>query len=62
MKSGKYEFWIEMPDEGGKLMVVEWRGLSEKQAKDMYSYTERVLPEGVKTYGWGLMSWGGDWK
>lgn len=32
--------------------TVEWRGLTEKQARDMYAYTSRRAPMNVQQYGW----------
>ncbi len=32
--------------------VVEWRGLTMRQAKAMYAATEKHLPDNVKSYGW----------
>ncbi len=43
-----YVFWIEL-HEGQR---VEWRGLTERQAKTMYARTENRLPYNVQRYGW----------
>lgn len=32
--------------------VVEWRGLTMRQAKAMYASTEKRLPDNVRSYGW----------
>jgi hypothetical protein len=31
---------------------VEWTGLSKKQARDMYAYTDAHQPSNVIAYGW----------
>lgn len=36
--------------------VVEWRGLTMRQAKAMYAATEKRLPDNVKSYGWEVQA------
>jgi hypothetical protein len=43
-----YRFYIETPD--GE--EIEWRGLSRKQARDMYAYTSAHQPSNVIAFGW----------
>lgn len=43
-----YRFYIEHADG----TEVEWRGLSRKQARDMYAYTDAHQPSNVTRYGW----------
>lgn len=43
----KYLFYIETQKE-----YLEWRGLTKKQARDMYAYTDAHQPSEVTTYGW----------
>lgn len=44
----KYTFYIELRN--GE--EVSWNNLTEKQAKDMYKYTDIRLPGNVERYGW----------
>ena len=43
-----YRFYIEHADG----TEVEWTGLSRKQARDMYAYTDAHQPSNVTRYGW----------
>lgn len=43
-----YRFYIETPDG----QEVEWRGLTKKQARDMYAYTDAHQPCNVVRCGW----------
>lgn len=42
-----YRFYIET-----KYDTVEWRGLTKKQARDMYAYTNAHHPSEVVKFGW----------
>jgi hypothetical protein len=44
-----YRFYVE-DAEGNE---IEWRGLTHKQARDMYAYTDARPPLNVTRYGWG---------
>ncbi len=44
----RYRFFIETPD--GE--EIEWCGLSRKQARDMYAYTDAHQPSNAVRYGW----------
>lgn len=33
-------------------LTTEWTGLSKKQARDMYAYTDAHQPSNVIAYGW----------
>ena len=46
-----YRFYIETTD-GNE---TEWRGLTRKQARDMYAYTDAHQPSNVKSYGWEVI-------
>jgi len=46
-----YLFFIET-DDGER---TEWRGLTGKQARDMYALTEKRQPYNVKRFGWEAM-------
>ena len=48
----RYKFWLET-DEGQR---VEWRSLSERQARDMYNRTRASHPDNVRLFGWGVRS------
>lgn len=48
LKTTYYRFYIEHADG----TEVEWRGLSRKQARDMYAYTDAHQPSNVTRYGW----------
>lgn len=50
--SGVYRFYIETP--GGE--TIEWRGLTKKQARDMYAYTNAHQPSNVVCSGWEEIS------
>lgn len=45
----RYRFWLET-DSGQR---IEWRSLSERQAREMYTRTRVYLPDGVRLFGWG---------
>ena len=49
--SGVYRFYIET-----KYDTVEWRGLTKKQARDMYAYTNAHQPSNVVCSGWEEIS------
>lgn len=44
----KYEFHIETIDG----QCIAWRNLTLKQARDMYAWTDKHMPDNVKSYGW----------
>lgn len=46
-----YRFYIETPD--GE--EIEWCGLTRKQARDMYAYTDAHQPSNAVRYGWEEM-------
>lgn len=47
-----YRFWIQT----NKGEVVEWKGLTEQQAKRMNAQAERSLSwVGVNAFGWGAI-------
>ena len=46
----RYRFYIETPD--GE--EIEWRGLTKKQARDMYAYTNAHQPSNVSRSGWEI--------
>ena len=46
-----YRFYVEDLD-GNE---TEWCGLTRKQARDMYAYTDAHQPSNVKNYGWELV-------
>lgn len=49
----KYLFYIETRDAlTDQQEYIEWRGLTKKQARDMYAYTDAHQPSEVTTYGW----------
>lgn len=50
--SGVYRFYIETA--GGEL--VWWSGLTKKQARDMYAYTNAHQPSNVVCSGWEEIS------
>ena len=45
----RYRFWLET-DSGQR---IEWRSLSERQAREMYNRTRAAHPLGVPLFGWG---------
>ena len=45
----RYRFWLET-DLGQR---IEWRSLSERQAREMYNRTRAAHPLGVPLFGWG---------
>ncbi len=47
-KPTSYRFYIEAPDG----TEIEWRGLTKKQARDMYAYTDAHQPSNATGYGW----------
>jgi hypothetical protein len=49
-RTDKYRFYIETPD-GAE---VEWCGLTKKQARDMYAYTNAHQPHNVTRSGWEI--------
>ena len=49
----KYLFYIETRDAlTDQQEYIEWRGLTYKQARDMYAYTDAHQPSNVTGYGW----------
>lgn len=50
-----YEFYIATPatTEGGNRHYVIWRNLTLVQARNMYVWTEKSMPDNVVAYGWG---------
>lgn len=44
-----YRFYVKAHDG----LTTEWTGLSRKQARDMYAYTDAHQPSNVVAYGWG---------
>jgi hypothetical protein len=50
-KPTMYRFYIETT-EGTE---VEWTGLTKKQARDMYAYTDAHHPSNATGYGWEEM-------
>ena len=49
-KGDRYRFYIETPD--GE--EIEWCGLTKKQARDMYAYTNAHQPSNVSRSGWEI--------
>ena len=50
-----YRFYIVTVYEHGEntyRQETEWRGLTKKQARDMYAYTDAHQPSNVIAYGW----------
>lgn len=47
-QSSKYRFYIRLTN--GE--EVEWTGLTKKQARDMYAYTDKTMPSNVTGCGW----------
>lgn len=45
----RYTFWLETYD-GHR---IEWRSLSERQAREMYNRTRVAHPYTVHLFGWG---------
>lgn len=43
-----YRFYITLEDG----TEVSWRGLTLKQARDMYAFTDKRLPHNVSGFGW----------
>ena len=43
-----YRFYVKAHDG----LTTEWTGLSKKQARDMYAYTDAHQPSNVVAYGW----------
>lgn len=43
-----YRFYVKSHDG----LTTEWCGLSRKQARDMYAYTDAHQPSNVIAYGW----------
>ena len=50
-KATSYRFYIETADG----TEVEWTGLTKKQARDMYAYTDAHQPSNATGYGWEEM-------
>jgi hypothetical protein len=50
IKGYRYRFYIETPDG----VEIEWCGLTKKQARDMYAYTNAHHPCNVTRCGWEL--------
>lgn len=47
-----YRFYIVVRDGAGGDNETEWRGLTRKQARDMYAYTAAHQPSNVTAFGW----------
>ena len=43
-----YRFYVKAHDG----LTTEWCGLTKKQARDMYAYTDAHQPSNVIAYGW----------
>lgn len=43
-----FRFYVKAHDG----LTTEWTGLTRKQARDMYSYTDKHQPSNVIAYGW----------
>ena len=50
VKGANYRFFIGLTDG----TEVEWTGLTRKQARDMYAYTNAHHPCNVTGSGWGV--------
>lgn len=48
LKTTYYRFYVKAHDG----LTTEWTGLSRKQARDMYAYTDAHQPSNVVAYGW----------
>ena len=48
----RFRFYVVTADDNGGEHCTEWRGLSNKQARDMYAYTEQSNPWNVIRCGW----------
>lgn len=48
----RYRFYIVIADDNGGEHSTEWRGLTKKQARDMYAYTNAHQPWNVIRCGW----------
>lgn len=53
-KTDKYRFYVVTADDNGGEHCTEWRGLSKKQARDMYAYTQAHQPWNVTKCGWEM--------
>ena len=47
-----YRFYIVIADDNGGEHSTEWCGLTKKQARDMYAYTNAHQPWNVIRCGW----------
>jgi hypothetical protein len=47
----RYRFYIETEDG----QTIEWRGLTDRMAKAMYTQTDNHTPSNVKAYGWEVI-------
>ena len=47
-----HRFYVVTADDNGGEHSTEWRGLSKKQARDMYAYTQQSNPWNVIRCGW----------
>lgn len=47
-KPTRFRFYVKSHDG----LTTEWTGLSKKQARDMYAYTDAHQPSNVIAYGW----------
>lgn len=47
-----HRFYVVTADDNGGEHCTEWRGLSKKQARDMYAYTQQSNPWNVIRCGW----------
>jgi hypothetical protein len=55
----KYRFFIYRFDKETGGAEVVWNGLTKKQARDMYAYTNAHQPSNVVACGWEIMDEGG---
>lgn len=54
--SKDYKFYMEILPEGGEWVVLEWRGLTLQEAKNLYKKTEvACTTSAVKAFGWELI-------
>lgn len=48
----RFRFYVVTADDNGGEHCTEWRGLTNKQARDMYAYTQQSNPWNVIRCGW----------
>ena len=48
----RFRFYVVTADDNGGEHSTEWRGLTNKQARDMYAYTQQSNPWNVIRCGW----------